>query len=255
MKPVRTTILTILSAILPMAVTGVRATAMDTVSLSTPAFYPGLGGGEFSADFSSAAVQNAAVALYNPGAVVAGGVETFCVETGVDFNANQAYTYTFGGIAQATPGTAPVGAGLPVSQGAAWLYDQFAAAGQRLAGFDYTGPARGNDDNLLQAAIWMLQGGQTYGGYPVPTADKNVFYSAALAQFGGLAGAESPYTGNAVGLLQLWDDAGDAAQNQLVLMPAAEGDSVPDGGLAAGLLGVGLFGLFLVESGLGKFSR
>jgi hypothetical protein len=251
MKPVRKAILTLLSAILPMVATGVRGAVINTVSLNTPAFYPGLGGGEFTAIFSSAPLQSATLALYNSGAVEGGGWETFCVEVGVDFNANQPYSYTFGRVSQGAPA---LGAGLALTQGAAWLYYQFAANGQDLAGFDYTGPDRGADDNLLQAAIWMLQGGQTYGSYTVPTTSNNIFYQAAIDRFGGVAAADASYAGTAVGLLQMTDGSGNAAQNQLVLVSNSPfAVRVPDGGLAAGLLGLGLFGLFLVECGLGKF--
>jgi hypothetical protein len=172
----------------------------------------------------------------------------------VDFNANQPYAYTFGDVSQGAPAT---GAGLALTQGAAWLYYQFAAAGQSLAGFDYTGSGRGADDDKLQAAIWALQGGQTYGNYTVPTVSNNVFYQEVIDRFGSLTAAEATYTGNAVKFLQMWDASDNAAQNQLVLVSDAEvvPTTVPDGGLAAGLLGLGLFGLFLVECGLGKFSH
>jgi hypothetical protein len=257
MKPVRTAIITLLSAILSMVATEVKGVLVNTVSLKTPAFYTWWGGGEFTATFSSSALQNATVALYNPEALGSGGWETFCVEVGVDFNANQPYAYTFGDVSQGTPAA---GAGLALTQGTAWLYYQFATGG--LSDFNYSTltpldqSQRGMDDNLLQAAIWALQGGQTYGNYTVPTVSNNIFYQDVITRFGSLAAAQANYTGDGVEFLQMTDDSGAAAQNQLVLVSDSEfGLPVPDGGPAAGLLGLSLFGLFVVECGRGKFSR
>ena len=218
-----------LVAAIPMAVTVVKASP-NTVILDTTTYYPGLGGGEFTAYTSQDFLGN-----YAAPAIVAGGFETFCMETGVEFSPGTSYYYTLGTITQPTPGLASQGSGLALTQGAAYLYYQFGKG--LLSGFDYTGAGRMADDNLLQAAIWALQGGQSYGGYPTPITS-NQFYNDAIAASGGsLTDAEGAYTGSAVKVLQVWtnpDDTG-AAQNQLVL--------VPDGGLTVALLGGALIGL------------
>jgi hypothetical protein len=216
---------------MPMAVAVVNATP-NTVVLDTTSYYPGLGGGEFTAY----TLPQTFLANYAPVAQAYGGFQTFCLETGVEFSPGTQYYYTLGNVTQPNPGNSQQGSGLALSQGAAYLYYQF---GKDLLGdFDYTpGAGRMADDNLLQAAIWYLQGGQTYGSYPVPTTSNNKFYADALTEFGGLTGADSAYTGTAVKVLQVWINSNDtgAAQNQMVL--------VPDGGLTVSLLGGALIGL------------
>ena len=219
-----------LAAAVPMAVTVVNANP-NTVVLSTTSYYPGLGGGEFTAY----TLPGTFLGNYAPVAQAYGGFETFCMETGVEFSPGTLYYYSLGNITQPTPGNTQQGSGLALTQGAAYLYYQFGKG--LLSGFDYTGAGRMADDNLLQAAIWALQGGQSYGGYPTPITS-NQFYNDAIAASGGsLTDAVGAYTGSAVKVLQVWtnpDDTG-AAQNQLVL--------VPDGGLTVALLGGALIGL------------
>jgi hypothetical protein len=229
MKLIRSSILTMLVAAMPMAVAVVKANP-NTVVLDTTSYYPGLGGGEFTAY----TLPQTFLANYAPVATAFGGFQTFCLETGVEFSPGTQYYYTLGSVTQPNPGNSQQGSGLALSQGAAYLYYQF---GKDLLGdFDYTpGAGRMADDNLLQAAIWYLQGGQTYGSYPVPTTSNNKFYADAIAALGG--SVLDPYTGSAVKVLQVWINANDtgAAQNQLVL--------VPDGGLTVSLLGGALIGL------------
>lgn len=229
------------------ALFGVTAVKADpeivgTVQLDAePGVYPGLGGGEFTAYTSQNFAQNyATVATYN------GGFETFCLETGEDFTPNNwggpTYYYSLGSTAQPLSGGG-AGSGLPLTAGAAWLYQEFATGGLSSYGFDYTyGTDRQSDDNLLQAAIWALQGGQTYSGYPSvdSTENGNPFYIDAINALGANV-ATNAYAGSSVEVLQLWDnpDGTGPAQNQLVY--------VPDGGGTVGLLGIGLMGVFLVQ--------
>jgi len=255
MKLIRATVLTVLAATPPMAGSVAWATStpnvLGTVVLQdNTGYYPGLGGGEFTATFSSPAAQSATTAFYASPAIVGGGVETFCLETGVEFSPGTTYSYSLGYMSQpASPANPGLGSGLPLSTGAAWLYYEFGNG--KLSGFDYTSPfvpgsQRLADDNLLQAAIWMFQGGQTYGGYVAPdlSADNDPYYNAAVAALGGLTAANGPYTGPTVQILQLWDnpDGTGAAQNQLILT-APDPFNAPDGGQTAGLLGGALAGL------------
>jgi hypothetical protein len=228
------------------------ATALKAGQIVLDAYngiYPGQGGGEFTAytsqnflgNYSPLATLSAGGGPYLSGASTT-GFETFCLETGVDYTpgnwGGQTYYYTLGNTTQPLPANASSGNGLPLSAGAAYLYYLFGTG--HLAGFDYTyGPGRQADDNLLQAAIWAFQGQQTYGSYAVPSADPSSpnydpYYAGAITALGGLAGADSAYTGSEVEVLQLWSNSNDtgAAQNQLVL--------VPDGGSTAALLGIAL---------------
>ena len=225
---IRLSVLTILASVMPMTVAVVKANP-NTVILDTTTYYPGLGGGEFTAYTSQDFLGN-----YAAPAIVAGGFETFCMETGVEFSPGTSYYYALGTITQPdNPGNSQQGSGLALSQGTAYLYYQF---GKGLLGdFDYTSLAgRMADDNLLQAAIWYLQGGQSYAGYPTPITSNKFYIDATNALGGSVLDA---YTGTDVKVLQVWanpDDTGPA-QNQLVL--------VPDGGLTVALLGGALVGL------------
>src|ERR1035438_6749895 len=156
MRSIHSFILAMLAAAVPMAVTVVNANP-NTVVLSTTSYYPGLGGGEFTAY----TLPGTFLGNYAPVAQAYGGFETFCMETGVEFSPGTLYYYTLGNITQPTPGLASQGSGLALTQGAAYLYYQFGKG--LLSGFDYTGAGRMADDNLLQAAIWALQGGQSSG--------------------------------------------------------------------------------------------
>jgi hypothetical protein len=232
MKLIHAVVLTVSVAVVSMAVNVVKANP-NTVMLDATSYYPGLGGGEFTAY----TLPDTFLGNYAPVAQAYGGFETFCMETGVEFSPGTLYYYTLGDVTQPTPGNAQQGSGLALSQGAAYLYYQF---GKGLLGdFDYApGSGRQADDNLLQAAIWAFQGGQSYGGYPTPITS-NKFYIDALNALG--TNVVNAYTGSSVAVLQVWENPDDtgAAQNQLVL--------VPDGGLTVSLLGGALIGLQLLR--------
>jgi VPDSG-CTERM motif len=234
--------LAILASLMPIVATVVQA---DTVTLDEVPGYNGAGGGEFTAYTTSVNFNG----NYSPEALLNGGFQTFCIETGVEFTPGTTYNYTVGNVSQPLTGGG-TGSGLALSAGAAWLYDAFGTG--RLNQFVYsgfTGPnsQRMQEDNLVQAAIWAFQGGQTYNinpypGYTIPSADPtstsyNVYYAETIDALGGLANADSAYTGTSVQILQMWSNSDDtgAAQNQLVL--------VPDGGTTVALLGGSLVGL------------
>jgi hypothetical protein len=214
------------SILLALPVANATPTIVGTVQLDTESgVYPGLGGGEFTAYTSQNYVQN-----YYSGATYSGGFETFCLETGVDFTPGNTYNYSLGTVSQPFSGGG-AGSGLPLTAGAAWLYQKFVTGSLSSYGFVYTfGSARQQDDNLLQAAIWNLQGGQSYPGYN----GNNQFYQDAITAL-GLGGATSAYTGTSIEVMQMWDSNGNAAQNQLVF--------VPEVSQTAGLLGIGFLGI------------
>ena len=126
--------------------------------------------------------------------------QTFCIQSTVYFTpgVNYSLTLTSSGI----------------TLGTAWLYSQFAAG--TLSGYDYSyglvsgAYARANDANLLQQAIWGFQG--QAGG--ANSSSGNVFYNAAVTEFGSVAAAEAAANG-AYGVVEDLDLAD--AQNQLVI--------------------------------------
>lgn len=250
MKFLQVTALTILAA--SMAI-GVKATDVGTITLDAlPGVYPGLGGGEFTAFTSVNYLGNyASSAEYTYGGNT--GFETFCIETGVEFSPGSTYHYTLGNISQPVP-VDGVGSATPLSYGTAWLYYEFATG--NLGNFNYTyGSGREADDNLLQAAIWAFQGGQTYGSYPNGGAG-NIYYDAAVSALGGVANADGAYNGTTVQIIQMWVNANDtgAAQNQLVLTgntpPVPH--PTPDGGLTVILLGGALAGMQVLRRKLSR---
>jgi len=243
MKTTKYAVLTLLAA----SLAGISAKA-NTVTLNLTPGYDWWGGGEFTANNTT---QDFITGNYSSKAVLNGGFETFCIETGVEFYPGRTYNYTLGSVAQPIPATG-AGSAIPLSLGAAYLYYEFAKGS--LSDFDYVDTlpngTRANDDHLLQAAIWAFQGGQSYGSYPVPTQENNKFYTDAISALGGLTQADGANNGfYDVEILQMWNGTpgvgANAAQNQLVL---AKNDGpvphpVPDGGMTVTLLAGALVGL------------
>jgi hypothetical protein len=207
------------AALLVISTMAVQAT-VNTVVLTQNAYSFSVAG-EFNANLSHSFLGN-----YADSAIVGTGFETFCIETMVDFNPGQTYTYSLGSADSR---------GFALTQGAAYLYAQFSKG--TLTGYDYTDTAtRNTDASELQAAIWWFQGEQTFPGYPSPT--NNVFYKEAITALGS-GNADLAENGKfGVEVLQMWDGK-NPAQNQLVL--------VPDNGATAGLFALGLTVLGLVQ--------
>ncbi len=186
-------------------------------------------GGEFTAYTT----PDSFLEYYVPNTIVNGGFETFCVELSVEFNPG--VTYNFNQSNTDSQGRA-------LTAGAAYLYYQFAKG--NLTGYDYTGGSRWSDAGQLQAALWYIQGDQVESGFPNGGAG-NTYYDDALTALGNAANVEAPNAGQFdVSIMQLWDDAGDAHQNQLVISGTPlNRRSVPDGGTTAGLLGLAVVGI------------
>jgi hypothetical protein len=229
-----------MAASLPMAVNVAMA---NTVTLYQGSYSYSVGG-EFTAIASPDLLGNGYVLSTEQAVSGHGtGFQTFCLETGVTFSPGTQYYYTLGTTTQPLSGGG-AGSGLNLTAGAAYLYYEFATG--QLAGYNYanSGPglSRLDDAGLLQAAIWYLQGNQTYGGYVTPTISNDPFYALALAN------ANSSYL-SYVDVLQMWttDNNGvysGPAQNQLVLTGTRPPPSpVPDGGMTIVLLGGALAGL------------
>jgi hypothetical protein len=204
----------VLLAALAVTAQSVRA---NSVVLSQDPYSYDVGG-----EFSAAVTGGSFVQNYNSAATYNGGFETFCIETAVDFTPGTQYTYNLSQFDSQ---------GRALTLGAAYLYYEFGSGSlstlaydPSAAGYDYTDTAtRRQDAGLLQAAIWALQGGQSYPGYPSLTTDQ--FYIDAVDKFGGLTGAEQASDGAyGVDVFQMWD--GDtAAQNQLVLVSTPDTSS------------------------------
>lgn len=176
-------------------------------------------GGEFSAATSDDFVAN-----YFPMATLGGEFETFCVETTVTFGLGDTYSYTL---------SDQDSQGRVLSEGAAFLYYEFATG--QLTGYDYADPsARLADAGELQAAIWALQGNQSYSGYPSLATDP--FYYLATNTLGTLDASSADNGQYGVEVLQLWDGS-IPAQNQLVYT------AIPDSASTSGMLALACAGL------------
>jgi len=143
---------------------------------------------------------------------------------------------------------------IPLSVGAAYLYQQFALG--TLAGYNYTSAStRLTDAGLLQAALWYFEGGQSYSGFP-SGGTGNQYYTDALNYVEGLGYGASELTTAVtsegefgVEIMNLTaTSGGGAAQNQLVFLGGGSGltdqdPPVPDGGATLALLGLSLAGV------------
>jgi len=168
------------------------------------------------------------------------GFQTFCVQTEVEytpFNWNTSIAYSW------TTSLSSVGAldNFALSEGTAYLYSQFATG--KLNGYHYNDqPTRQLDAGQLQAAIWELQGHQSYGGVSGlgNGTTGNIFYNDALNALKGHLYDPATLNDNfGVEILNLTalNNPNAAAQNQLVYV------GVPDSGTTLSLLTLSLAGL------------
>lgn len=149
---------------------------------------------------------------YSPLAMNVGGTigtfQTFCVEKNELMHPNATYSVVINSQTELS--------GVPLSQGAAWLYYQFATG--NLAPYDYPNGTKAAD---LQNSFWWLMGQTAYVD--------NVFSQLVvntLGAPGALAASDGTFP---VEVMNLWvpgheGDGRYAAQDQLVLT----GFSVPD---------------------------
>lgn len=173
---------------------------------------------------------------YTPQTIVNGGFETFCVELSVEFNPGATYSFTINDTDSQ---------GRPLTAGAAFLYYDFAKG--ILPGYDYNaGSGRDTTAGELQAAIWLLQGGQVNSSFPTG-GPGNPFYDYAASQLGTNEVTDANNGRFDVHIMELWDSDGQTHQNQLVI------SGVPDTGTTAGLLGLGVIAVVAarrkIESG------
>jgi hypothetical protein len=237
-------------------------------------------GGEFTAITSPSYTANyAADTVISTEAGT--GFSTFCVQTGTDFapfnapwNNTTPYDFTLSLTSLGGPGYPgqPVTPGQPfsyaLSEGTAYLYSQFAQG--LLNGYDYnTGndvldaAARLTDAGLLQSAIWELQGGQSYGGYPTGIGDGvngNIYYNDALNYLGAstINNAATLTTDFGVEIMNLTLNGPDNNyQNQLIYLGGGTPPPrrAPDNGTTLALLALSLAGLVGFSRRLGVAQR
>ena len=196
-------------------------------------------GGEFQAVTSSPQLLDG----YSPAALVGGGFETFCVEASVYFNPGATYSFTLANTDSQ---------GRALSLGAAFLYQQFATG--VLAGYDYGNSAnRQIDAGMLQSALWFLQGNQSGGGAFPNGGAGNFFYNYAVTNLGAANVSLANNGAYSVEIVQLWDDAGNTHQNQLVFNPPTPpSDRVPEGGLTILMLAMGMASIAVAKFALRK---
>ncbi len=139
-----------------------------------------------------------------------------------------------------------------LSLGTSWLYSQFAQGS--LSSYlynDFSGNSRDDSAELLQLAIWALEG-EDVGSTNLTT---NVFYQAAISNFGSLAAATSDATVGAYGVYVL--NNFDSASNLSKFVNSGDDSkgrkqdfvyfAVPEGGATAMLLGLAFGAAALVR--------
>lgn len=200
------------------------AVLADTVVLSQGP-YSFSDGGEFTATTTPTITS---LSLYSPYTSTATSFQTFCVQDSTDFQPGNTYSYTVSSISLGGPGypggSATVGNpnSYPLSEGTAFLYSEFARG--LLPGYDFSNGLglRQTDAGLLQAAIWLLQGGQVDGSYPNGGVG-NPYYDFASGVLGGAltanATAATDFGVQIMNLSSIPADPNKNYQNQLILVP------------------------------------
>jgi hypothetical protein len=207
-------------------------------------------GGEFTLIIVNSTDIN--LAFYSASVKNQGGTansfQTFCVEENEYIYPNTTSDYTIGTAADnggLNIGTGPAGTmNHPdeLSMGTAWLYSNFAQALNfgGYASYNYANTSNGRyaDAGDLQNALWFLE------NEVATISTSNKFYQAVKSFFADDANLTKARA-NALGAygvraLNIYNpSSGEKQQTQLVF--------VPDAGFTAGLLGLGLSGLFVVS--------
>ena len=203
----------------------------DTVTITypDPKFdgNPNLGGGEFVATVTGASTYS---------------FITFCLEHSESISLNEAYHFTVGTYAVlggvnnngSDPAISAVPPGDTLSNGTAWLYEQFRAG--TLAG--YPGADHDTNAGLLQKAIWWLEDEIALTASDVLA---NPFLQAAIAEYNGQVKANYDPNTSSVRVMNpyVWT----TVNNERVLRYRQSLLTLPDGGMTLAFLGAALVGL------------
>lgn len=147
---------------------------------------------------------------------------TFCVQSQNGFSADQTYNFTESSVDSF---------GNPLTLGTAFLFAEF-ENGKITA-------SNPTQDGELQATIWTFQNQQLPVGFTIPTVENNPYYNLALTDLGDEA--YQPNNGlYPVAIMQLTDDNGSTAQNQLITS-VPESDKIASCTVLAGLIGTIFF--------------
>jgi hypothetical protein len=172
--------------------------------------------------------------------------QTFCIEETEFISGYSIYNAQLNANAMFGSVGSPIGD--PVSAGTGWLYSQFAKG--VLGSYAYSGTTanRKASADLLQKAIWWLEGepGVAFNA-------GNVYMAAVVAQFGNSQSAAQANGGATYGVyaVNLWtgiDPNQNRAQDQLYYRdPGIATTAVPDGGTTLALLGMALCGMAILS--------
>jgi hypothetical protein len=203
--------------------------------------FDGLGGinnqGAAGGEFAALATDNGTLRLNT-------AFTTFCLENFIHIQTNRSYTYTIDSRAMSggtdnhdLPGNP---AGDALSRGTVYLYTAFTKnqLPDHLSGSMPVGSYLDNHDRnagLLQQAIWTLEDEYNYNKKQFHYGLGYNPYLDLVYNLFGVAGAYETATSGSVKVLNLWGPNGKDIQSLLVY--------VPDNGMTAVLLGMGLLGL------------
>lgn len=133
-----------------------------------------------------------------------GTFETFCIDTGHEFNPGSQYYYSIGNDTY-------VGSGDALTIGSAYLYNSFLNG--NLSGYQY---GNANSAGSLQNVLWSLQG-ESYGNSLDSFVVGNPFYNDLTSKFGTINNAELPADGAyGIFVMNLYDGNNNPIQSQLV---------------------------------------
>jgi hypothetical protein len=179
---------------------------------------------------------------YSPLAKLNDGFFTFCLERDARITFKKPHNAALNDVVVGVGGRKGGVNGVdPLSNGTAWLYEQFATG--TLEGYDYT-PGKRSTARKLQTAIWWLE-----GEVPLGRPRKNRFLRLAFDHFNGKLATLADNDGSlGVRIMNLGESPKFAIQDLLIYSrPQTPPASVPDEGSALFLLSLSLGTVVLLQ--------